>query len=147
MTCSIAYLARLLGLPYQGDGNRQVARASSLQEADSLSLVFIEDHGKSTILAFGQRAGCIIAPQALLSPEWHAIISERPKLDFARAATLVAPRPCGEGLRDSTASVASTAEIGPQVDIGPFVTVGSRAVIGRGSILHAGVVIGAGSVL
>jgi UDP-3-O-[3-hydroxymyristoyl] glucosamine N-acyltransferase len=147
MTCSIAYLARLLGLPFQGDGNRQLAKVSSWQEADCLSLVFIENPGKSPIPPFGQRAGCILAPQALLSPEWHAIISERPKLDFARAAALVAPRQSGEGNRDSSASIASTAEIGPQVDIGPFVTVGSRVVVGRGSILHAGVVIGAGSVL
>ncbi len=147
MTCSIAFLARLLGLPYQGDGDRQLMRVSGWQDADCLSLVFIEGAPKDQLPPSLQAIGCVIAPRGILSPQWHAIISERPKLDFARAAAVLAPRPTGEGIRDSSATVDPNAEIGPQVDIGPYVTIGSRAVIGKGSILHAGAVVAGGCVI
>ena len=147
MTYSISYLARFLGRPYQGDGNRQVAGVAGWEESDCLSLVFVEGPAKDQFPPSLTRAGCVIAPRALLSPQWNAIISETPKLDFARAAALLEPRPAGEGVQHASASIASTASIGPQVDIGPFATIGPRAVIGSGSILHAGVVIGAGCIV
>ena len=142
MTYSISYLARFLGRPYQGDGNRQVAGVAGWEESDCLSLVFVEGPAKDQFPPSLTRAGCVIAPRALLSPQWNAIISETPKLDFARAAAFLEPRPAGEGVQHASASIASTANIGPQVDIGPFATIGPRAVIGSGSILHAGVVAG-----
>jgi UDP-3-O-[3-hydroxymyristoyl] glucosamine N-acyltransferase len=73
-----------------------------------------------------------------------AIFSGQPKLDFARAAAYLHPRPSSCGTRHPTACVAPGAEIEENVELGPFVVVESGARIGRGSILQAGVVIGEG---
>ena len=42
MTHSIATLAELLGLPYQGDGDRLLLKVSKCDAADAVSLVFLE---------------------------------------------------------------------------------------------------------
>ncbi|PYU99676.1 MAG: UDP-3-O-(3-hydroxymyristoyl)glucosamine N-acyltransferase [Acidobacteria bacterium] len=146
MGYSISQLARVLGLPYQGDGERDVTRVSSWQDADCLSVVFKDADSREPLPPCALRAACIIAPQSLVPSGCTAIFSERPKLDFARAARILAPPPAGSGATHSTASISPGAVIEHEVDIGPYVTVGA-AKIGRGSVLHAGVVVGDGCVV
>ena len=147
MNFSIAELARLLDLPFQGDGERRIVRVSSWETADGCALVFQEDGARTPQLRDGLEAGCVVAPARLVPPGRNAILSERPKLDFARAAALLEPPPEGRGKRHPTAVVAPDARIGENVDLGPHSTVGAGASIGDGSILHAGVVVGEGCVV
>jgi UDP-3-O-[3-hydroxymyristoyl] glucosamine N-acyltransferase len=147
MGCSISELAKILDLPYQGDGNRQLSRVSSLEEADVFSLVFLEDHDKGEGLPGSRHVGCIIAPPHLIPPGGSAIFSEKPKLDFSRAAQLLQSRPVGSGVRHPSAVILPETQIGQNVDIGPNVTVAARCRIGDGSILHAGVTLGEGCIL
>lgn len=147
MIYTISQMAALLGLPYQGDGNRQLARVSKWESADAYSLVFLESHERQVQLPEVLNCACIIAPRDLVPTGINAVFSDRPKLDFARAGALLNPRPCGTGLRHPTAVIAKTAHIEDEVDIGPSVTVGEGARIGRSSILHAGVVIGEGCII
>lgn len=147
MIYTISEMAELLGLPFQGDGTRQLARVSKWESADAYSLVFLESREKQAQLPDVLHCACILAPRELVLTGINAIFSERPKLDFARAGALLSPLPCGKGLRHATAVVAPTARIEEDVDIGSHVTVGEGVRIGRGSILHAGVVIGDGCVI
>jgi len=147
MTHTIATLASLLDVSYQGDGNRQIVKVSKWDAADSTSLVFLESREREVCLPENLQAACIIAPRDLLPKSVNAIFSDRPKLDFARAAALLQPRPAGRGERHPSAVIAPDAQIGNSVDIGPHVVVASGAAIGAGSILHAGVNIAAGCVL
>jgi UDP-3-O-[3-hydroxymyristoyl] glucosamine N-acyltransferase len=142
MGCSISALAKILDLPYQGDGNRLLTRVSSLEEADVSSLVFLEDRVKGESLPGSLHVGCIIAPPHLIPPGESAILSERPKLDFSKAAQLLESCPVGSGVRHPSAVISPETRIGQNVDIGPNVTVAAGCRIGDGSILHAGVTLG-----
>jgi UDP-3-O-[3-hydroxymyristoyl] glucosamine N-acyltransferase len=142
MAYTISEVAGLLGLKFQGDGSRLLTRVSSWKAADSASLVFLERDRTSDAFAGEICAGCVVAPPDLLPPGCCAILSECPKLDFARAAALLMPGPRATGLRHPSAVISPDAEVAADADIGPFVVVGARARIARGCILRAGVVIG-----
>jgi len=141
MSHSISELAKVLGLLYQGDGNRQLSRVSGWEDADSSSLIFLETLSRKRPLPERLSAACIIAPQSLVRPDWNAIVSEMPKLDFARAAQFLCPRPVGTGARHESSVVFPEARIGRNVDIGPGVSIAAGASIGDGCILQTGVVV------
>jgi UDP-3-O-[3-hydroxymyristoyl] glucosamine N-acyltransferase len=147
MNYSVEELAKQLGLPFQGKAEVTLSRVSSWEEAIESSLIFIDHQVRAGSLPSHFRAGCVIAPAKFLKAGWTAIISENPKLDFARAAALLDQRKCGSGLRHQSAVGDPSAQIGTNVDLGPGVIIEAEARVGNSSILHAGVVVGAGSVL
>ncbi len=147
MSLSIAEIAAVLQLPYQGDGTRRLSRVSGWESPDGESLVFVEGQDKENHLARASAVGCILAPKALVPEGINAIYSEHPKLDFARAAAILIPRAVSSGIKHVSAVVADDAQVDPSTDLGPFVVVERGAKISRGCILHAGVVIGAGAEL
>jgi UDP-3-O-[3-hydroxymyristoyl] glucosamine N-acyltransferase len=144
MSLSVSQIAAALGLECQGDSTRVVDRVSGWESADCRSLVFYEHRDKGPVSANDFKAGCVIAERDLLPPGLTAILSARPKLDFARAAALLAPLPRGAGNRHPTAVVAADARIAPDVDLGPYCVVGHGATVLEGTVLHAGVVVGDG---
>jgi len=142
---SVAELANLLQLPYQGEGTRVLTRVSSLEEADASSLIFLE--GKSSGATPPSSAGCVIALPDVVSSGWTAMLSQNPKLDFARAANHLLPRPSGTGVHHPSATVEAGAILEREVDLGAGVVVLAGSRVGRGCILHAGVVVSSGCVL
>jgi UDP-3-O-[3-hydroxymyristoyl] glucosamine N-acyltransferase len=142
----VSELASLLGLPFRGDGNQPLARVSNWEEADQFAVVFRERETKREVL-LERKPACIIAPPDLVPPEWNAILSDKPKLDFARAAQLLSPRVTGQGLRHPTAVISPHATLAQNVDVGPYVSVGAGTSIGKGAILGAGVIVGNGCIL
>jgi len=147
MSYTISEIAEALGLRFQGDGSRRLTKVSSWTAADGASLVFFERERTADFLAAQIQAGCVVAPPDSLPAEYAAILSERPKLDFARAAGLLAPAPRAAGIRHASAVVAPDAEIAEDVDMGPWVVIGARTCISRGCMLRSGVVIGEDCVL
>jgi len=144
MSYTVGQIAALLNLEYQGDGTRLLAKVSRWESADEVSLVFLEK-GENKILQTGSpQAACVIVQRNLAPEGMNAIFSKQPKLDFARAAAYLHPRPKSRGTRHPTACVAPEAEIEKDVELGPFATVEAGARIGSGCILHAGVSIGQG---
>ena len=142
MKYSIARLAELLGLAFQGQGERSISRVSGWESADKDSLIFIAGGKAFNLLVDPFPAACVITTRELVRPEWNAILSENPKLDFARAADALTPRALGQGSIDSTALIHPEAVIEAGAEIGPFVAVGAKTKVGRLSILHAGVIVG-----
>ena len=142
---SVAELAKLLELSYQGEGTRVLTRVSSWDEADASSLIFLD--GKSPAITETMSAGCVIASPECVSSGWTAILSQNPKLDFARAANRLLPRSRGTGVHHTSATVEAGATLEPEVDLAAGVVVSAGARVGRGCILHAGVVVSSGCVL
>ncbi len=147
MSLTVSELAALLGLQFQGDGARRLGRVSNWDDADGAALVFLERERQANPSGARALAGCVIAPADLVGAECTAILSDSPKLDFARAAALLMPVARGAGSRHPNSVIDPEAEIENGVDIGPFVVIGPRARVARGCVLHAGVVVGEGCVL
>jgi len=89
----------------------------------------------------------VIATPHVVGSGWTAILSQNPKLDFARAANCLLPRPHGAGLHHPSAIVEVGATLEPEVDLAAGVVVFAGARVGRGCILHAGVVVSGGCVI
>jgi UDP-3-O-[3-hydroxymyristoyl] glucosamine N-acyltransferase len=142
MNLTVKQIAALLDLPFQGDGDCLLQRVSSWQNADPSALIFSEP-GAAADMPSPPPAGCAIAhPESVPEHCAAVILSQNPKLDFARAAACLLPRRRPSGQRHDTALVAPDAEVAEDCDLGPYVVIGSRAKIGRGCILSAGVVVG-----
>jgi UDP-3-O-[3-hydroxymyristoyl] glucosamine N-acyltransferase len=141
MSYTIGQIAALLGRPYKGDGTRPLEKISKWETADDRSLIFLEP-GKQAGRLEISKAGCIIAPEGAAPAGVNAIFSEQPKLDFARAAAFLHPRPKSRGTRHATASISPDANVEDNVEIGPFVVVDRGVKIGKGSIIQAGAFIG-----
>ena len=170
MKYTVRQLATWLSLKFQGDGARTITRVSSWETADVDSLIFME--AARNQLPEGIAPACVIAsPQLteiatlMFAGNVAIIISENPKLDFARAALLLYPARESHGSCHPSAVVAASTSIGDNVELGPYaiveegacigdgtilcahVTVGRDCVIGRGCILHPGVTLYPGTVL
>jgi UDP-3-O-[3-hydroxymyristoyl] glucosamine N-acyltransferase len=141
MNLTMAELAGRLRLEFRGDGGQLLTEAAGWDAAGDRSLVFLDRERKPEIPA-NLRAGCLLAPPDLVPAGRNAILSETPKLDFARAAALLSPPPRASGRRHGSAVVAPDADVASDADVGPWVVIGPRARIARGCILHAGVAIG-----
>jgi UDP-3-O-[3-hydroxymyristoyl] glucosamine N-acyltransferase len=144
MSYTVGQIASLLNLEYQGDGTRLLAKASSWESSDETSLVFLEKGGNKALQAGNFCPACVIATRNMAPEGVNLIFSKQPKLDFARAAAYLHPRPKSRGTIHATACIAPEAKIDQDVELGPFVVVEAGAQIGRGSILHAGAFIGRG---
>jgi UDP-3-O-[3-hydroxymyristoyl] glucosamine N-acyltransferase len=141
MPYSLSELAHSLGLPFQGDGTRTLFRVSSWENADDTSVVFLEGE-KEPPSADRFHVGCIIAAPGGVPEGFNTLITDKPKLAFARAAALLAPLARGRGRRHPTAAVSPESVIGQDVDVGACAVIGAGARIGDGTVLHAGTVIG-----
>jgi UDP-3-O-[3-hydroxymyristoyl] glucosamine N-acyltransferase len=144
MSYTVRQLAALLGLEYQGDGTRVLGNAAKAETADETSLIFLESGEGGGVRSPGLHAGCIIAPKELAPPDVNVIFSRQPKLDFAKAAAWLHPKPKSDGTRHPTVQIAQDVEIGRDVQLGPYAVVEAGARIGIGTILGAGVVVGRG---
>ena len=142
MNYSIAELAKLLGLAFQGDGERLISHVSGWDKADDESLIFMDGQKPPGFSSDPIPAACVLTSRQLVHSHWNAILSEKPKLDFSRAAELLAPRPIGQGLIHPTAMIDPEAILEEGVEIGPYVVVEAKARIGRSSILRTGVCVG-----
>jgi UDP-3-O-[3-hydroxymyristoyl] glucosamine N-acyltransferase len=144
MSYTVKQIAAFLNLQYQGDGERLLRRVAKRETADEDSLIFLERGSRESPLSEKLNVGCILVPRDLAPNGINAIFSDHPKLDFARAAEFLHPKPKSRGTRHPTADVSPEAEICDSVELGPHAVVEAGARIGAGSILHAGVVVGQG---
>jgi len=131
MKRSLQQIAEAVGARLLGDGRVEVSGVASIESASCEDLVFVEDE-KHFAAALQSGAGGVIAGEfaASVSCDRPLLISDHPKLSFARAA---------RALRDVSARDAASREINahptavihPSVMLGPGVYVEERAVVGE----------------
>ena len=128
MKRSLKEVAELVQARLLGDGEVEVTGIASMHSAVTGDLVFVEDE-KNLAKALQSGAAAVIAGEFAAknrSPK-PLLISDQPRLAFARAAKLVGPHETVQ------AGVHQTAIIHPSAKIGESVTIEERAVVREGA--------------
>jgi UDP-3-O-[3-hydroxymyristoyl] glucosamine N-acyltransferase len=152
MKCSVQQIAEAVGARLLGDPRVAVSGVASIQSASKDDLVFVDDE-KNLSCALQSLAGAVIAGgfAAEVNSTRPILISDHPKLAFARAARLLHDASYGAGAAQATvhptAVVHASARIGTGVRIEARAVIGDRAQIGDGTTIGEGCAIGAGVVL
>ena len=152
---SLQQIADALGARLIGDGRMQVRAVASIESATPEDLVFVDDE-KHLAAALKSRAGAVIAGPfaetfaATVDGMRPLLISDHPKLSFARAARLLQVGSPSDDSKPQAAIVHASAAVHPSVKLGPGVVVeelavvAERAHIGQASRIGAGCSIGRG---
>lgn len=146
MKRSLQEVADAVGARLVGDGAIEVSGVASLESARETDLVFVDDE-KHLASALRSRAGAIIAGEfsASSGSGRPLLVSDQPKLSFARAAKFLAePDSNATGFIHSTAAVHSDATLGRDVRVEERAVIDSGASVGDGTRIGAGSAIGFG---
>jgi UDP-3-O-[3-hydroxymyristoyl] glucosamine N-acyltransferase len=129
-----------------GEGHTEITGVSSLESASHNDLVFVDEE-KHFAAALKSRAGAILAGEfaASVNSGRPLLISDHPKLAFARAAQMFGQEPQSRG--GEQVNLHPTAVVPRSVVLGTGVRVDARAVIGENARLQDRTRIGAGAVI
>lgn len=134
---TLADLQAHLGGSIQGNPDKSVVGAASLESANSDQLSFIASP-KYLTQAQVSRAGIFIVPEGLAaSLDAACLVVANPPSAFAKALALLHPEPRQQAGIHPSAHVAPDAEIGTGVSIGPGAVVAAGVVIGAGTVVGA----------
>lgn len=146
-------IAALLKAEWEGDGECDVRRVASLEEAGPGDLSFVT-RGRAAKLGATSKAGCLLAPLDYANiPQRTIIRTPDPRTAVAGIIAKLHPRvgpPAGvhpSAIIGPGAVIGAGAFIGPLVSIGAGVYIGAGASVGPGSVIGDHVHIGEGSVL
>ena len=142
MKRSLREIAELVQARLLGDGEVEVTGIASMHSAVTGDLVFAEDE-KNLAKALQSRAAAVIAGEFAAKNESSKplLISDQPRLAFARVAKLLGPHEAVQ------AGVHQTAIIHPSAKIGESVTIEERAVVREGAEIGDNTRIGAVTVI
>lgn len=143
MARSLQEVADFVRARVVGDANLEITGIASLAGASSGDLVFVEDEkhlsaallSKAAAVIVGSNSGSHLSTKPLL-------ISDQPRLAFARAAELLLVKAAPEVAVHATACVHPTAKLESNVSIAERVVLGKNVEIGKGTTIAAGCVIG-----
>jgi UDP-3-O-[3-hydroxymyristoyl] glucosamine N-acyltransferase len=140
MKRSLQQIAHAVEARLHGDGSVEVGGVASIGSASPDDLVFVEEE-KYLPRALQSAAGAVIAGEfATGSSGKPLLISQHPKLSFARAARYLQDG----NRRQNSAGVQATAVVHPSVRLAPGVVVEEHAVIAEDAEIGEGTRIGAG---
>ena len=143
MTQTVGALAGKMGCRVVGDRSVAIAKVASVASATPDSLVFVEEP-KNLAQALASRAAAVIAGEfaALSAVDKPLLISDHPRLTFARAAKLIQQDAGETRAVHATAIIPNSAIIGKDVNVGPRTVLGENVTIGGGTAIGAGCVLG-----
>jgi len=140
-------IEKLGGKLAQGSPDKSVTGVNGLDRATATEILFAEDAAAASQALASGAAALVVKPAILASYAANAEIAlieaPQPRLWFARAAKLLAPRPPATGVAPS-AVIGANVNLGSGVSIGPCAVIGDGAQIGDGTRIEAGAVIGEG---
>ena len=143
MNRPLKQIAELIGARLVGDPDLEVTRIASLRSAKPGDLVFVEDE-KNLTSALQSQASAVIAGEfaAHVADSKPRLISDQPRLAFARAARSLRADQALEHGTHWTAVVDDTATVGSNVRMEEWVIVKAGVAIGDGTRVSAGCFIG-----
>lgn len=132
-------LATELGLKLRGDPNCLIQRVDAADAAKAGSLCFAKNTSWSSKV--NGNAILLTAQEHWIEREGPTLISTRPRLDFARALSLLELL-CGFEWAKTEPIIHPTAQIGRNVVLGRGVRIGANTVIYHNSVIGDEVIIG-----
>jgi UDP-3-O-[3-hydroxymyristoyl] glucosamine N-acyltransferase len=138
---TVETLAKIVGGAVEGDSNRLISGAASLDQATQEHVSYVESE-KQLKLALASHAGCLIIPTGFSLPNRTVIRVRNPKYGFAKALGTLFPVSGGAAGVHPTAVVAEGVILGKNVEIGPNAVIGSGVRIGEKVSIGASCVVG-----
>jgi UDP-3-O-[3-hydroxymyristoyl] glucosamine N-acyltransferase len=136
-------LAEKIGARVDGDGAVELAGVAAPERAAVQDLIYVESP-KYADRAAASRAACAVASDEITLHGKTVLRSSRPKVTFAKAASLLNEAlPIAAGIHP-TALVSPSAQIGVNVAIGAYAVVGEHVHIGDHTQIGSHTVIGNG---
>jgi len=131
-----------------GDGKTEIAEVASIAHAQPGDLVFVESESNLDN-AMNCHASAVIVGEfaAEITTRKPLLISARPRLAFATAATLLYPARQHVPTVHASAVIDSSAKVAPTAGIGAHAVIEANAVIGERCYISAGCYIGEGVVI
>jgi UDP-3-O-[3-hydroxymyristoyl] glucosamine N-acyltransferase len=130
MAISLGELATRFACELRGDPDTLVERVGTLANADPKSVAFLSESRNRRELA-ATRAGVVVLERAAADAcPTAALISNNPRVTFARITELLHPSPMPPPGIHPSAVVSPTARVDSTAYVGALVVVGDRAVIG-----------------
>src|SRR5579862_4379500 len=142
MARSLQEVADFVRARVVGDAKLEITGIASIAAASCGDLVFVEDEKHFPAALASQAAAVIVGSIAGGHQSTKPLlISDQPRLAFARAAELLLTRTVPDARVHSTAVIHSTAKLGSNVAIAEHVVIGENVEIGKGTTVAAGCVI------
>lgn len=142
----LSELAARLACDLEGDGDIDIARVATLEQAGSGDIAFLANPKYASQLPH-TRASAVIIGTGVNGAPCAVLRSKNPYLAFALATQALYPVKRPDPGLHPTAIVAPDAVIGHDVSIGPYVVIGSGVRIGARTTIHAHAVIADGAFL
>jgi UDP-3-O-[3-hydroxymyristoyl] glucosamine N-acyltransferase len=137
-------LAERLGCRLEGDGEIDIVRVATIQDAGPGDITFLANPKYESALKATRASAILLKDDAPPAP--CAMLRTRdPYLAFARAVGLFAPQWRPSPGVHAMAAVAANARIGRDVSIGAFVAVAEEVTIGDNTVIFPNVTIGPGA--
>ncbi len=131
----VSDIAALLGLPFEGEGARDITGVAPLDTALVHHLSFAGNR-KARREAQSSAAGCLLVPPDFENADARTIIRAKdPRAAFATLVWRLQPPPAPQPGIHPTAIIGSGCNIAPDAAIGPYCVIGDRVSIGPGSRL------------
>lgn len=137
----LSELARHLECQLEGDGNIDVTRVTTLEDAGPGDLTFFTNPKYAAALRRTRASAVILGDKADAAP-CAMLRTSNPYLAFARAVGIFAGDTRPPAGVHPHAVVAGDAIVAPDASVGPFAVVGAGARIAARTIVHAHVTVG-----
>lgn len=148
-----AELAALCGGELEGDSQRLITSANTLDAATSQDVAFVNNR-KAMETAARSQAGCLLVPQDFnLIGSWVLVRVAEPRFAFVKILHTLYNKPLPRPSVNRTAIIAETAQVSSEASVSAYVTIGERSIverrcsIGEGCVIADDVHIGEGTVL
>jgi UDP-3-O-[3-hydroxymyristoyl] glucosamine N-acyltransferase len=142
---TLAQLAELVGGKVIGDGNAEISKAASIEEAAAGDITFLANPRYGAHLKTCRASAVIISDKTAFDPPPQGrgfLQVADPYFAFARILSLLNPPATYLPGISPLASVDPNASMGENVTVFPFVYVSRGATVGRGTVLFPGVFLG-----
>jgi len=139
-TFSLAELAAVLELNFQGDAATKLAGIAPLATANAGDLSFLSNSKFKAALQNSSASAVILHPELAVNYRGNCLIAVDPYLAYAKASALFDP------LEKPQAGVHPSAVVVAQ-DVDGSVSIGANCVVEKGAVIGAGTVLGPGTVI